>query len=259
MDDVLDFARSYVLWTRVHNPTDRRTPGHQPWGNSARILFDARCTVTDAGAGEQDVFFLSTPCRAEWMYRDEQIFVVPSADYRAIHSATRYRPIGRRLTEDDPADDAGLHRPSDLAPAFFIGYELVARVLPRVTPLPTEAAVIAAIRAGESLVARTEIWDATERVRATLEYPIKTINFHVERARVQVDTGPVLLPDFAAADAHWIDRLALAHIGYNTFDRAEFVIRRPTPIERAGRPVARVLHYTEVRVQAARHTLFTAG
>jgi hypothetical protein len=259
MDDVLDFARSYVLWTREHNPDDRRTPGHQPWGNAARILFDARCTVADAGADEREVFFLSTPCRAEWMYRDDQIFVLPSADYRAIHSAARYRPIGRRLTEDGPPDDAGLHRPSDLATAFFIGYELVARALPRATPLATEAAVIAAIRAGESLVARTEIWDATGRVRATLEYPIKTINFHAERGRVQVDTGPVLLPDFAATGQHWIDRLALAHIGYNTFDRAEFIIRRPTPIERAGRAVARVLHYAEVRVMAARHSLFSAG
>ena len=48
----------------------------------------------------------------------------------------------------------------------------------------------------------------------------------------------MLLPDIAADDEDGIDRLALAHIGYNTVDRAEFIIRRPTPIERAGRTVA---------------------
>lgn len=259
MDDVLDFARSYVLWARPYNANDRLTPGQQPWGNAARILFEARCTLTDIGTGAQEVFYLSTPCRSEWMYRDEEIFVIPSADFRAIHSPTRYRPLGRRLTEDEPTGAAMLFRPSDVPSAFFIDYDLVTRVLPRVTPLTTEAAIIAAIRAGDSLVARTEVWDETEQVRATLEYPIKTINFHVERGRFQVDTGPLLVPDFAAVDEHWIDRLALAHIGYNTFSRAEFVIRRLTPIERDGRTVASVLHYTEVRVQAARHTLFTAG
>ena len=259
MDDVLDFARSYVLWSRPYHPHDRLPPGQQPWGNAARILFEARCTLTDTRTGAQEIFYLSTPCRSEWMYRDDGIFVLPSADFRAIHAPTRYRPLGRRLTEDEPPGPAMLDRPSDRPSAFFIDYDLVARVLPRVTPLTTAAAIIAAIRAGESLVGRTELWDPTEQVRATLEYPIKTINFHTERARVQVDTGPLLLPDWTATDEHAIDRLVLAHIGYNTVDRAEFIIRRPTPIERAGRTVAHVLHYREVRVQAARHTLFSAG
>jgi hypothetical protein len=254
VDDLLDFARSYVLWSRQHQSYD-----HQPWGNSARILFEARCTVTNADTGEQDVFYLSNPCRSEWMYRDEEIFVLPNGDFRAIHSATRYRAMRRPLTEDDPVDEARRNRPSDLPTASFIGYDLVTRALPHVTPLTTEAAIIAAIQAGESLVGRSEIWDEGGQVRATLDYPIKTINFNSEPARVQVDTGPLLLPDFAATDEHWIDRIVLAHIGYNTFDRAEFIIQRPTPIEREGRTVATVLHYAEVRVQAARHTLFSAG
>jgi hypothetical protein len=51
----------------------------------------------------------------------------------------------------------------------------------------------------------------------------------------------------------------VAHIAYNTFDRAEFIIRRPTPVIAEGRPVCSVHHYSEVRVCEARHTLLGAG
>jgi hypothetical protein len=85
------------------------------------------------------------------------------------------------------------------------------------------------------------------------------MNFHPERKRFQVDTGPVLLPDFSLETEHRIDRFSLAHVVYNTFDRAEFVIRRPRPILREGEPVARVLDYSEKRTLPARHTILCAG
>ena len=109
--------------------------------------------------------------------------------------------------------------------------------------------------AGLPLVAQTEIWDADQRWRARLEYPVKTMNWHRERSRFQVDTGPLMWPDFGSEAEHWIDRLHMAHVVYNTYDRAEFLIRRPTPVVRDGQVVCHVLHYSEVRVHEARHTI----
>ncbi|MGN6360660.1 MAG: hypothetical protein ACTHNK_09740, partial [Thermomicrobiales bacterium] len=109
------------------------------------------------------------------------------------------------------------------------------------------------------LVGVTEIWNEERHLHAVLEYPIKTMNFHPERRRFQVDTGPLIVPDLAATEEHWMDTLALAHIVYNTFDRAEFICRRPVPLLVDGREVARLLHYDEVRVLPARHTLLCGG
>jgi hypothetical protein len=69
----------------------------------------------------------------------------------------------------------------------------------------------------------------------------------------------VLLPDFSLETEHWIDRFSLAHVAYNTFDRAEFIIRRPTPIFRESQKVATVLHYSEKRAHEARHRILCAG
>jgi hypothetical protein len=48
----------------------------------------------------------------------------------------------------------------------------------------------------------------------------------------------------------------MAHIAYNRFDRAEFILRRPTPIiDNEGKEVSRVLHYSEVKEVPARTQL----
>ena len=68
--DATDFSDSYVAWTAPHDPGDTRKPGHKPWGNSARILLDARCVLTDQRTDQSEEFVLIVPCRAEWMYQE---------------------------------------------------------------------------------------------------------------------------------------------------------------------------------------------
>jgi hypothetical protein len=120
-------------------------------------------------------------------------------------------------------------------------------------------AVVEATLAGLPIIAQTEISDAASGFTALLEYPVKTMNFLADRVRFQVDTGPILLPDFGATDEHWIDRLLMAHTVYNTFDYAEFVARRPTPLVVDGKEVATVLHYSDYRAYPARTTFYAAG
>ena len=66
------------------------------------------------------------------------------------------------------------------------------------------------------------------------------MNFRPENSSFQVDTGPLLVPDFDSGEAKAIDRLEMAHIAYNRFDYAEFILRRPTPISDAE--ADRIIH-----------------
>jgi hypothetical protein len=130
---------------------------------------------------------------------------------------------------------------------------------PEATALDTDAAVVAATQANVPINARTELRDEASGLRAVLEYPVRTMNIHPERVRFQVDTGPLIFPDLAATAEHWIDSCALAHIIYNTFDRAEFICKRPTPLIHDGQEVARIFHYSDYRAFPAAHTLYAAG
>jgi hypothetical protein len=263
--EMTDFGNSYMTWIVPHDPNDRRVPGHKPWSNSARILLDARCTITDTASGATDDFYLVAPCRTEWMYQDENLFQVPSGEYREAFSATRRLSFGKRMTTDGNLPrsvPAFRQQDTSAAPVRTTGLlslKFAIRTFPEVTVLTTDAQVVAATQANLPLVGRTEIWDEGRHRRAVLEYPIKTMNIQTERQRFQVDTGPLLVPDLAAEEEHWMDLLSMAHIIYNTFERAEFICRQPTPIEVEGREVASVLHYSDVRVYPARHTLLAAG
>jgi hypothetical protein len=131
-------------------------------------------------------------------------------------------------------------------PEYFDDVQLMVRREERAEPLVDVPAILAATLAGRPLIGRTEI-DLTDGRRALLEYPIKTMNVNEELGKFQVDTGPVPFPDMAAPGTRAIDRMKLAFIAYNCFDRAEFLLQQPTPILRDGRELCRVLHYSEIR------------
>src|SRR4051812_27860878 len=96
-----DFGNSYMTWIVDPDLTDTRVPGHMPWNNSARILIDARCTITNGDKTEQ--FYLIAPCRTEWMYRDDTVIQNPSGEYRVIFSQERSLSVGKHMTESGPA------------------------------------------------------------------------------------------------------------------------------------------------------------
>ena len=109
------------------------------------------------------------------------------------------------------------------------------------------------------LFAQTEIWDEQHQMRAIIEYPVKTMNFHPERKRFQIDTGPLPLPDFTSDAEEHIEWFDLAHVVYNTFDRAEFIIRQPTSVLKNGQEVCSVIHYSGIKIHEARNTILCAG
>jgi hypothetical protein len=250
LENACDFQRSFMTWDHAPNtePDPRPDARHNtPLGNRARIQLEALVDVLDEASGRSERFVLIAPCRTEWVYAAERLFQVPGREYRNIYSATEQRAMGRGL-----ADDGGPTRGAPLGKAFpSLVIDVQRFAATRI--LETPDAICAATVANAPLVGRTELADPRRGERYVLEYPIKTMNHRPETGAFQVDTGPLLVPDGASAEPRAIDRLELAHVAYNRLDRAEFILRRPTPVtDGAGRELCRVLHYAEVREYPAR-------
>lgn len=243
-----DFGRSYVTWW------SRRGP--QP--NTARIQIDARCSLGEDGGGCREDFVLITPCKAERMYLADNLFQVPNYDYCGVWSSDDYMVLRTPLVHAQPGSaiqeiEIGRNAERFEKVRIDLAWHESAE------PLADGQAIVQATLANRPIAATTTLTDPKSGLRVILEYPVKTMNVQPETNRFQVDTGPVLLPDFEAKASRSIERLVMAFVCYNTFDRAEFVIRRPTPVQIAGREVCRVWHYSEIRVMPAEHRIFAVG
>ena len=251
----LDYSRSYLRWTTAPTTSDVRTPGHMPYGNSVRILLDARARLIDAVTGSDEEFYLIAPCRTEWMYRDDSCVQQPGGEYRLAWAQGNDRALrfSRDLTDPDP-------RPQPVAiDERYLELNYTLTPLPNPRPAGDNAALVAAAESLSPVVIQTAIANATGTRRAVLEYPVKTFNYHPERVLFQMDTGPMLWADLDSSEADPMCWLRLAHTVFNRFDRAEFVLRGPTPFLVNCEPVGQVEDYQEVVAQAAQHRFFVAG
>ncbi|MCC6944183.1 MAG: hypothetical protein IT335_06375 [Thermomicrobiales bacterium] len=236
--ETTDFNTSYMTWSAEANLNDTRKPGHMPWGNAARIMIDARCTILDQDGSLADELYLIAPCRTEWMYRETELIQNPSGEYRQIFSEPHalQRSVGKSMIENGPI----AHGPATSTNGFtWIRFTIQRRTSRR---LPTDQAVVDATVANLPIVAKTR-YESNGSI-AILEYPIRTMNFHEERGRFQVDTGPIIFPDLDATAERLIDRCYLAHTVYNNFTYAEFVGKQPTPVMVGGAEVASIYHYS---------------
>ncbi|CAN5487716.1 hypothetical protein BH09CHL1_BH09CHL1_32260 [soil metagenome] len=235
---VTDFGNSYMSWSIEADLNDKRVPGHMPWGNSARILIDARCTLFDDANGTSLETYLIAPCRTEWMYRENDLIQIPSGEYRVIFSQDRQISVGKHIDELSA-------RSGSIPTSAFTSLEFAIRPAPAAA-LDSDQAIVDATLALKPIVATTEIVNAERGLRAVLEYPIRTMNIHPERVRFQVDTGPIVFPDFSLQTEHLIDHCKLAHTVFNTFDYAEFICKQPTPLIKDGAEITKVYHYSDV-------------
>jgi len=95
----------------------------------------------------------------------------------------------------------------------------------RYETLDTVPALMAATKAGKYIVVQTEISAADHGVRAILDYPAKTINMNLEESAVQVDTGPIVFPDFSTKNERFIESLRLCYLTFNHLGRCEVIIQ----------------------------------
>ena len=226
---VCDFGGSFATFT---------TEGR---GNNARIQVEAICDLTEAGRTTRYVLVAS--CKSENTYAPDDLFKQPNYDFCAIFSDTQYNIIRQHLPLTPEWQDLGPieHR--------FEGVNIDLRADEGAECANAEEIVRATLD-NVPLVGITEIADEATGVSARLEYPIKTMNVNDIEWIWQVDTGPVIIPDFARDAPLAIQRFDLAFVACNRPDSAEFVVLRPTAVggETAG-------HYSEIRKFAARNQI----
>ena len=253
--EICDYVISSISWTAKHDPTDNRKPGHMPWDNTIRILIDSRCHIVDTQSGESEWYYLITPCRTEWMYRDDILWKNdPNLEFVGIYSNNHYRH-GHVQVKDKlrPQQDMDIVKDvkvglSDFEPNLIFyaqGQELL-----------NDAEVIQATLDLVPIIATTEFESEDKIKKVIIEYPIKTMNYVKEKERFQVDTGPLLFPDFEINAVNDIQKLELAFVCYNNRDVAEFVSRVPTVINNGSDKQIESMEYSKINRINVRTKLF---
>ncbi|MCX6043999.1 MAG: hypothetical protein NT075_02720 [Chloroflexi bacterium] len=209
---VIDFANSYMTWFP-------KGPG-----NIARIQLDAACTLINEQSGATATFYLIAPCRAERMYLDEPLFQMPNYEFCGIWSADEFLIIRTHWVSARDNREYGVYHER------WEKIRLDLRHFPQPRQLTDDAQIVQATLENLPLVARTILHDPASNTRALLEYPIKTMNLMQAPPRFQVDTGPLIVPDFAASPMHLIEQFEVAHVVYHNFDKAEFILRKPVAL-----------------------------
>ena len=244
---ICDYGISSVNWTAKHDPTDNRKPGHMPWDNKAvRILIDSRCEMVDKQTGGSEWFYLITPCRTEWMYRDDVLWQDdPNLEFVGIFSKM-YSKSGHVLVPNQSNHQQYMNAVQKTSEGL-VDFQTNLCFYKTVTELPNDSDVIQATLDLKPLIATTEIESPGGKSKVIIEYPIKTMNFVEERKRFQVDTGPVIFPDFDINTKYEIVKLQLAFICYNNRHVAEFVARVPTLIETTSRNTIERMEYSKIK------------
>jgi hypothetical protein len=250
-----NFPASAVAWFLPPRPDPRPYARHNiPLGNRCRIPIESFIDVIDEATGRSERYVLTFGHPSEWVFAENRMFQMPSNEWRAVYSLTEQRGMGRGYTYK------GEPRRGHPVKDTFASLDIQIPTFARTHVLEKYADIDEAIWKRVPLVGRTEIRDPNGRKRYVIEYPIGIVNSMREMQKFQVDTGPLLVPDFESKAERDIDRLEMACIIYNRLDRAEFILRRPTPIkDESGREVAKVLEYSEIREYPARTWILTGS
>lgn len=230
-----DFRRSFITFV---------TPGRS---NHARIQVEARCELTDLKTGQMENFYLVASCKGEDTYGTGRLFLVPSYDFCIIYSSKDFMILRTYSNAERDNTTVGDHQGYFLEVRFHI--EMVGAKV-----LEDNAAVVKATLSNCPLNGRTEITDEAGHYRAMIESPIKTMNVNDLQNIYQVDTGPILLPNFHSTKERLVERFQLAYVAYNNPEEAYFVIQEPTPIVE-GSP-HRISFYSRVTRMNAKNSVW---
>jgi len=189
------------------------------------------------------------------MYKDDRLFFMPNWDWRAIFNASE-RVILRKYWESEPDNVSDLSRLAQYGDGLGAIVQLKHHSETR--PLTEYTQVVEEALGTRPIVARTEIFGPDRRVRAILEYPVRTMNARTTPPRFQVDTGPLIVPNFESEAEHAIERFDVAHVGYNVYDKAEFILRRPVAVQQEGGSGILVTDCSELMTIPASHEIFVA-
>ena len=233
---MINFPRSSFTWKAHPWESDP----HYKWAGGfvgemgqvyhVRFTLEARCVLRDGGGAELTELFLGAPCRSEYTIASENLFQIPSGEWRMAFSRSSIPTIARR-----PSAETEEVRVRALADAYQ-DYVIDIRPYPAADALKEVDAIAASTFAGDAQNALSTYRDKATGIEVELEYPINIMNLNAADGQFQVCTGPVLLPDLATWDGRDVHRVFVAHAAFSRFDRVEFILRRSVqaaPEERA--------------------------
>lgn len=230
----IDFSRSYMRWTIAPQ---------------VRILIDAVCTLTDNSTGESKAYYLIAPCRAEDTHGDAGLFYMPSYEFCGIWAEDESHIIRTHWFS---------HR-DNRQNRYREGDAIDVREFSQTRQLPDNESVFdATMGSTEPLISRTTLHDGQRGITAVLEYPVNTMNVKEDPVRFQVDTGPLIVPDFERDCARPIECFEVAYIVYNRFDEAHFILRRPVAGREGTTRDQFTTDYSEIQIMDAENELLLA-
>ena len=255
-NEITDFGRSCVRW-RVD--TTKKSPGtvsrKLPMTlNNVRALLDARAVITQKTTGKVYDYVLTASCKAEQVWVDRDIWHQPGADMCMVAGQGEFLILKRW----DKADKGVMLYPKSLGvqperqlgnPECFDRFSIDLAARPgRV--LETVDAIVETLFSSTPVVARTEYEVADHHVM--LEYPVKVVNFSERERYYQVDTGPILLPDFGRQYRSPLEGCQLAYVAHNCPEWAEFLVCVPTTLT----DKIKVHHYSKsLRIEGIRNSM----
>ena len=223
--------------------------------NNVRMLLDARAVITHKKSGRVHEYVLTASCKAEQVSVKRDIWHQPNADMCMIAGRDEFLVFKRWDKTDKgvmlfpPSLGVQPERQLDDPKECFDRFSVNLATRPG-RLLENLDAILETLFADTPVVSQTEYETADHRV--LLEYPVKVVNFSERERYYQVDTGPVLMPDFEREYRSLLEGCRLAYVAHNCPDWAEFIICVPTPLTDA----IKVHHYSKsIRIEGTRNRL----
>jgi hypothetical protein len=216
--------------------------------NSARINLDARCLWINEKDQTSEEFVLICPCQGEHMYPPAKRGYIqdPPFNFSGVFSKTHNHLI-RTLADADVNRDT-VEKHTDR----FTTLKIDVAVFKKAVELTEDKAIVEATLRNLPLIGRTELQSEDGQFRAIMEYPVTTMNVEPEKNIWQVDTGPVLFPDFNRKAGQLVEQLIPAFTVYDSRTYAEFTLRSIVKLPAGGS----VHHYGDIRRLNVKNRLY---
>ena len=223
--------------------------------NNVRFNLDARAVITHKASGRLHDYVLSSSCKSEQVWVQRDVWHQPNADMCMMAGRDEFLVYKRW----DKADKGVLRFPAALGvqperqrdnPQEAFDRFSINLVQRRGRVLRDIDAILATLASDTPVLAQTQYEASGYEV--LLEYPVRCVNFSERERYYQVDTGPILLPDFAHDSKSLLEGCRLAYIAHNSVEWAELIVCAPTPLTDS----IKVHHYSEtIRIEGTRNRL----
>lgn len=223
---------------------------HSAVVNSVRFWVESRTRIIDDRTGTWTDFYQCGSCKSENTFAERDLFMKENYDFLPVFGGEDVLVFRR------PASLSERYRTIKKAVEMWGEPEMKLQEGGRVMELTEWNAIASATADAIPLVAQTEVANTETRLRAIMEFPVKTMNIDPEKKRYQVDTGTIALPDLTIHANPLIDALRLAFVAFNTADFADFIIEQPIAITGDNGSNCQTYHYSNPVSMPSKNRIF---